>query len=143
MNVFAKSLKDFTSHKGIFTHHIYQLSDSISFLKSYLQLFLRHHFEVNNESGIDVTKVLGLKQSASNNMEFTRESHISKLKLLMKSLNKHIMKQIQSKEVGNDLKIQYIALFVTLVTQTEEVYSIGINEEIDGQVAQLMSETTD
>jgi len=90
-----------------------------------------------------VTKVLGLKQSASNNMEFTRESHIAKLKLLMKSLNKHIMKQIQSKEVGNDLKIQYIALFVTLVTQTEEVYSIGINEEIDGQVAQLLSETTD
>lgn len=90
-----------------------------------------------------MTKVLGLKQSASNNMEFTRESHIAKLKLLMKSLNKHIMKQIQSKEVGNDLKIQYIALFVTLVTQTEEVYSIGINEEIDGQVAQLLSETTD
>jgi hypothetical protein len=53
---------------------------------------MKHHYEVNNESDIDVSKVLGLKQSSRSNMEFTKESHIAKLKLLIKPLNKYVLK---------------------------------------------------
>jgi hypothetical protein len=61
-----------------------------------MKLFLGSSAEVteheHDEDSFDSAKVLGLKQSSKNIMEFSQESHTQKLRYLIKPFNKHILK---------------------------------------------------
>jgi hypothetical protein len=47
-------------------------------------------------------------------MEFTKESHQMKLKMLIKSFNKYILKQIVNPNLNDQLVISHLALFEIL-----------------------------
>jgi hypothetical protein len=63
---------------------------------------------------LDFNKILALKQSSNNQMEFTKESHQTKLKMLIKSFNKYILKQIVNPHLNDQLIISHLALFEIL-----------------------------
>ena len=65
---------------------------SITILESYLHLFMVDISEIRAQSDLDWAEILGLQQSKSKVMEFSKDSHRNKLKLLVKPLNKHILK---------------------------------------------------
>ena len=46
MQVFAKSMIDFSTHKNIFTHHIYSIADNTTILKTYFSLFMADSSEI-------------------------------------------------------------------------------------------------
>ncbi len=94
LKIFAKSNVDFSTSKNIYNHSIYQLANSSStdVISTYFKLFMCENSEISNESDVDWAKILGLKQSSSNQMEFSKESHRQKLKLLIRALNKYVLK---------------------------------------------------
>ena len=67
------------------------------------------------EEDLDFAKILAFKQSSNNQMEFSRDSHQAKLKLLVKSLNKYVLKQLSTTpQLSDALVISHLALFETL-----------------------------
>ena len=70
---------------------------------------------------MDFNKILGLKVSSNNQMEFSRESHQEKLKMLIKSFNKHILKLLGSHpHLSEHQIISHLALFEILAHQVGE-----------------------
>lgn len=64
-------------------------------IKSYFAFFLVPHNEVTNVTFVDDfdwSNVLGLKQSSKNQMEFSKDSHREKMRLIIKSYNKFMLK---------------------------------------------------
>lgn len=124
LQLFAKSDIDFASSKHLFNHHIYQLAsahnsaDSLAILSGYFKLFMLSNSEVAAEQDqsddLDFNKILGLKQSSNNQMEFSKESHQTKLKMLVKSFNKYILKQIVNPHMNDQVVISHLGLFEIL-----------------------------
>lgn len=86
ISLFQKSGLDLAHSKTLFNHHIYQLSqhDTLPIISAYFSLFLCSHAEVssivyNTEEDIDWNKLLGLKLSSKNQVEFSKDSHKEKL----------------------------------------------------------------
>jgi hypothetical protein len=98
-----KSNVDFNSSKHLFNHFIYKLAsetaapeNQLKIIEVFMKLFLGSSAEVTEHEhdgdSFDSAKVLGLKQSSKNIMEFSSESHTQKLRYLIKPFNKHILK---------------------------------------------------
>jgi hypothetical protein len=71
--------------------------------------------EIKSESDIDYTKMLGIKLAGSNQIEFAKDSHIHKLKLLIKSLSQHVLKQIVKKEIKEETILDNMALLEIMI----------------------------
>jgi hypothetical protein len=72
---------------------------------------------------VDFGVILGLKTNKANSIEFTAESHILKLRILMSSFNKLVQKQVMAKNKPQIEKMMAIGLFNQLAQQ------VGIKEK--------------
>ena len=55
---------------------------------------MQMHYEVKSVTDHDISKLLGLKDNKRKQIEFSKDSHRLKLKVLIKSINKHVLKKI-------------------------------------------------
>ena len=155
MGLFQKSSIDFNSSKHLFNHYIYLLASptssyyehSLDIIKSYFALFMLSNFEATSlyadgDQSMDWSKILGLRQSQNNQMEFSKESHRSKLSKLIRSFNKYLLKQIASKDTPSSSVVELMAVFEMLAQQmgdTTVPLVVEINsEDIEKRIIAVM-----
>ena len=72
-------------------------------------------------------------------MEFSDESHKNKLKPLIRSFNKHILKQLGNIELEHSLVIEYMAMFELIAHQAGDSLVIQIrNIDIEKRLIALI-----
>ena len=57
--------------------------------------------EETDANFVDWTKILGLKQSQNNQMEFSKDSHSYKLRMIIDSFTRQLLKRISSKDTSS------------------------------------------
>lgn len=75
-------------------------------------------------------------------MEFSKESHRAKLRLLLKSFNKHILKQISSSSVTNNVIVEHLGLFEMIALQMGEQESLVVeigSEDTERRLCEINS----
>ena len=114
---------DFQSSKHLFNHYLYQLcslspsDEQLPILRGYLSLFLLSSSQVaafvetTADDDLDWGKLLGLQINQRKQMEFSEDSHSGKLRLLLKSLTRHILKQVSNPKLSVTQVVEHLAIF--------------------------------
>ncbi|TNV87999.1 hypothetical protein FGO68_gene14880 [Halteria grandinella] len=153
LGLFQKSQMEFSTAKHLFNHNIYSLptnEDTLPIIIAYFNLFIHSPAQVadvvyeKRAGEVDWTKLLGLRQSQNNQMEYTTESHRNKLKQLIKSYNQYLLKKVQDKGISNSVKIELIAIFERLAAQLGDHIVIDLaakyKEDLEKSIFALFSE---
>lgn len=123
LSLFTKSNLDFQSSKHLFNHYLYQLcslspsDEQLPILRGYLSLFLLSSSQVAAfaetpaDDDLDWGKLLGLQINKRKQMEFSEDSHRGKLRLLLKSLTRHILKQVSNPQLSVVQVVEHLAIY--------------------------------